>query len=78
MTWLAADVDSNKDFDESNPIIVEQENTPQDDEDECAQDESLENENLHPPSSNSESKWSRDGTVWQKLTDEFRWKNKQA
>jgi len=63
---LVADVDSDEeDLDECNPIIIEQEASSQDDEDECAEDESLENENVHPPNSNSESILSRDGTVWE-------------
>ena len=66
---LAADVDSDKeDFDESNHIIIEQENSSQDDEDECAEDESLENKNFHPSNSNSENILNRDGTVWENQT----------
>ena len=66
LTLLAGDVDSDEeDVGESNFIITEQENSSQDDEDECAADESLRNENLHPPNSNSESRLSRNGTVWE-------------
>ena len=54
-----------KHHDESNSIIIEQENSSRDDEDECAEDESLENKNFHPPDSNSKSILSRDGTVWE-------------
>ena len=64
MTLLAADVDSDEeDFEESNPILIQQENNSQDDEDKCAEDKSLENENLYSPNRNSESKLSRDETV---------------
>ena len=50
LTLLAVDVDSDEeDFGESNFIITEQENSSHDDENECAEDESLQNENLHPP-----------------------------
>ena len=52
-------------FDKCNPIITEQENNSQDDEVECADDNSLKNENLHPPNSNSKSIFSRDRTVWE-------------
>ena len=66
LTLLAAHLDSDKeDFDESNPIIIEEENKSQDDENECAEDKSLENENLHPDNCNSESILSRDGTAWE-------------
>ena len=51
------------DFGESSLIVTEQENSSQDDEDECAADESLRNENLHPPNSNNHSILSRDGAV---------------
>ena len=62
LTLHAADVDSDEeDFDESNFIITEQKNSSQDDEDECAELESLENKNLHSPNSNSESISSRTG-----------------
>ena len=53
LTLLVADVDfDKKDLDKSNPIIIEQENSSQDDEDECVEDESLENQYFHPPNSN--------------------------
>ena len=39
-------------------------NSSHDDEDECAEDKSLRNENLHPPITNKNSILSRDGTVW--------------
>ena len=66
LTLLAADVDSDEeDFGESNFIVPEQENSSQDVEDECAEDESLQNENLPPPNTNNESILSKDGTVWQ-------------
>ena len=65
LTLLTADVNSDEeDFGESNFIITEQENSSQDDEDECAADESLRNKNFHPPNGNSASLLSRDGTVW--------------
>ena len=63
---LEADVDVDEEgFDESNPIIIDQENSSQDVEDQCAEDDSLENENLHPLNSNSKSISSRGGTVWE-------------
>ena len=55
LTLLATDVDSYEDdFDENNPIAIKQENDSRDDEDEFEEDESLENEILHPPDSNPE------------------------
>ena len=54
-----------EDFGKSKFIITEQENNSQDDEDECAEDESLQNENLFPSNTNSKSILSRDGTVWE-------------
>ena len=64
LTLLAADIDSDKeDFGKSNFILTEQENSSQDDENECAEDESLQKENIHPPNTNNKSILSRDGTV---------------
>ena len=64
LTLLAADVDSDEeDFGETNFVIAKQENSSQDDENECAEDESLQNKNLHPPNTNNKSILSRDGTV---------------
>ena len=65
LTLFEADVYSDKEgFDESNPITIEQENSSQDDEDECAEEDYLENDNLHRFISNSKSILSRDETVW--------------
>ena len=65
LTLLQAEVNSDEeDLGESNFIITEQENSSQDDEDEC-EDESLQNKNFHPPNTNTISKLSRDGTVWE-------------
>ena len=48
LTLLTADVDSDHEgFDESNPILIEQENSSQNNKDECAENDPLKNENLY-------------------------------